>query len=769
MNPLKTNTQLGYTVVICLILIVLPVWGHWVLQSHQHLSGDMSELIPKPDGTAEINEARARVQSHFTEVLLVSIATNPTAEQRKALRNYLEQWNTGESVSKIWIQGDPLYDATFAEEAKQWIWPLFFSRWVAERLEELEPHPTPDTLAESLAQIAVLRLEVFLDDPAASGAADWIPYDPLLLLPETLELMSAYGESNRVDPGSNNLFIWIPVEGNPFSREGQTRLTAISEELYEGLSALFPGTAIAVEGIHRPAIESESMIRAEVVRLNLGAGLLVLLLLAFVFRNPLRIGVILIPVVAGALWGMLATLFVFGQIHILALGISSVIVGVGIDYSLHLLTRAAETNTSLKITFKEIRRPLLIGAGSSMLGFSFLHLSPIAAIQQVGILLPVGIGIALLTCWLVIPGLLKTGGALPPLLRRTASLEFPEHWRNIIRVVLVLAAVISLLSLIHPQFDDAIDSFQLPPGKQTQSYETLRSAFTGEVPEGALWMTYASSGKALFSRLDAVAKSGNHPLLAELIHPPTRTPAMNQLKADGPAFSAALKRELEAQSFDTSVFSGALATIDNLKLWLGDEQFERALGVLANSLYGPTGVLLLEDKGHLVTVYPVDSAQGKTPPEGTLRLGERERIDAALKKARTTISTWLMVGFGCLAIVLGLLLGIRRGIILCTLPLIAVSIPFAILSLTGGISILGLFGAILGFCLALDYAAFGSEGRGGPILSVRLSGLTTALAFGVLSLSSIPALSQLGLMVSLSVAIAVIATEVFSPQSPQQT
>ncbi len=757
-------------VILFFFFIGLPLLVHWMIDSLEHLSGDLSELIPQEDHSREVVEARGRVQAHFTEVLLVSVPVAPTGDQREAVRRVLDPFKETGRIGRYWMRGEPVYDAVFVGEAGQWIWPLFFPRWVDRRLQDLEMPSSAADFNERLATMAAERLDAYLDDPVAGVAAEWIPSDPLLLLPETLETMQGHGGWVRENE-TGDLIIWIPAGANPFSPKGQRELTALSEELRERFQETFPESEIAVQGIHLPAMESESGIRAEVVRLNVGAGILVLLILIFAFRSPCRIVIILLPVLAGALWGGVMTLLVFGEIHLLALAISSVLIGVGIDYSLHLFTRAAETQSpGIANTFAEIRRPLLIGAGSSALGFAFLLFSPITAIQQVGILLPVGVLVALATCRLLVPALTGSGGVLPPFMRMAAQFKLPVSWRKGIRWILLPAAAVSLGSLfLFPHYNDDIDAFQLPPGEAARAYESARERVTGESPEGTLWMTFAPSTETLFARLETAIEAGAQPLLWEIIRHPSSDPAVTRLKGEGDEFSTALAEALEEHSFDATAFSGALKVIKEFDERLSEENFDRALRVLANSLRGPAGVLLMESDELLLTVYPVDAEQGGTPPAGSIRLGERERIETALRTARTNITIWIMAGFGALVLLFGLLFGIRGSAILCLLPLLAVSVPLALLSLTGGISLLALLGAILGFCLALDYAAFGIEGPDGPILSVRLSGLTTAVAFGVLSLSAIPALSQLGLVVSLTVIIAVLATEVFvspSPESP---
>jgi hypothetical protein len=72
-----------------------------------------------------------------------------------------------------------------------------------------------------------------------------------------------------------------------------------------------------------------------------------------------------------------------------------------------------------------------------------------------------------------------------------------------------------------------------------------------------------------------------------------------------------------------------------------------------------------------------------------------------------------------------------------------------------------LLGALLGVCLADDYAHFAhaDDGSPGALASIRLSALTTAASFATLSLSAIPAVASLGSSVALIVVLALVFVE----------
>ena len=107
--------------------------------------------------------------------------------------------------------------------------------------------------------------------------------------------------------------------------------------------------------------------------------------------------------------------------------------------------------------------------------------------------------------------------------------------------------------------------------------------------------------------------------------------------------------------------------------------------------------------------------------------------------------------------------GLRRGIRIFAVPVGSCLFAFGLLGLGGAnLNLFHLLGAFLGVCLSHDYAIFSAENTAKgepPPVSIRLSGLTTATSFGLLSLSTIPVVSALGATVALIVISALLIVE----------
>ena len=139
------------------------------------------------------------------------------------------------------------------------------------------------------------------------------------------------------------------------------------------------------------------------------------------------------------------------------------------------------------------------------------------------------------------------------------------------------------------------------------------------------------------------------------------------------------------------------------------------------------------------------------------RLGDLNRVFAA-----TQISAAELKLLSCVLIVLLLIapFGFRGALRIVALPLLAALCSLASLGWLGQpLTLFSLFGLLLVTAISVDYAILMREQIGGAavsLLGTLLAALTTWLSFGLLAVSSTPAVSNFGLSVSLGLAFSFI-------------
>ncbi len=164
---------------------------------------------------------------------------------------------------------------------------------------------------------------------------------------------------NRIfSKDKNNLFVFITV-----SHSSDTRAT---EELVEGLNHLINSgsdDSVAVNYYGAPVVAAANAERIKKdIMLTVSITLLfIFLFLSLYFRNYILPFLLFIPVIVGAGVSLILIYFIKGEVSAISMGVGSVLLGIGIDYSLHFFTHSKQTN-SVGDLLKDISVPIMMSS-----------------------------------------------------------------------------------------------------------------------------------------------------------------------------------------------------------------------------------------------------------------------------------------------------------------------------------------------------------------------------------------------------------------------
>jgi len=150
---------------------------------------------------------------------------------------------------------------------------------------------------------------------------------------------------------------------------------------------------------------SESQILSTVISVVFATIVLIV-----AYRNPLLGLVAIIPVGITMIW-ILGTMNIIGySLNALTITITSITIGIGIDYAIHATERfrlvadkTGDINKAMRETISHTGGALLIAALTTAFGFGILAFAPIPPQQQFGIILAITITYAFLTSILILP------------------------------------------------------------------------------------------------------------------------------------------------------------------------------------------------------------------------------------------------------------------------------------------------------------------------------------------------------------------------------
>jgi len=166
------------------------------------------------------------------------------------------------------------------------------------------------------------------------------------------------------------------------------------------------------------------------IRLTLGIAGSILLLILIVYYRKIYVPVIIfLPGIIGGLTAITILFILKGTISAISLGIGAVLLGISIDYSLHILTHY-KNNNNLQRLYKEVTGPVLMSSSTTAIAFLCLLFLKSEALNDLGLFAAISVIVASLFALILIPILYKSpkkeisGNTM---LDKTASFDFHKN------------------------------------------------------------------------------------------------------------------------------------------------------------------------------------------------------------------------------------------------------------------------------------------------------------------------------------------------------
>lgn len=177
-----------------------------------------------------------------------------------------------------------------------------------------------------------------------------------------------------------------------------------------------------IGGPYRHAVEDLETVLHDLTATLAFSLTLVLLFMAAAFRSPRAVVLVVIPLLAGTLWTVGVAGLVVGKLNTFTSYFTAVLIGLGIDFGIHLYARYREERAHSATTRLAVQRawdaagpPCLTAAITSAAGFSALWIADFEGFQQLGTLLASGILLCLLAQLVLLPLLLERFDRSPSL------------------------------------------------------------------------------------------------------------------------------------------------------------------------------------------------------------------------------------------------------------------------------------------------------------------------------------------------------------------
>lgn len=553
--------------------------------------------------------------------------------------------------------------------------------------------------------------------------------------------------------------IYAELNGSSFNMNASHQMVTQLNLLAEQLKTKWPDTQILKRGVLFYSDHASTEAKADITTIGSLSIIGIIILMITVFRSVRPVFLSLLSIFIGMICGLVAVLSIFGEIHIMTLVMSTSIIGITIDYSLHYLTeRLLHGNReSAMSSLKKLISTLFIALCTSFIAYLILLIAPFPGLKQLSVFAVFGLTGAFLTvvCWY--PFLVKK---LP--VREQVGQHLLTFWLQLWQSsvmqwgMIIFALIFIAYGLIHLKVDDDISKLQTLPAELQQQEKQIVS-ITHQSNEQKWFIVFGDNAQQTLQRLEN--------FIPQLEHAKQQGVFAQYQTINLPSIKKQQKNVALIQQNAPKI----LTSLQQLGINANTPNIVQPIDVITPEQWQQSAIsqgrkllwLSLKD-GKSATLIPISGIEQLSelkalskPDQGIYWLDRRSEFNTMFTHYRIHLSQ-LMTGavlFICLCFIF---YNIKQGLkfaLKSTLPtLLSIGIALSVHGIIGQtINLFSMLALILVIGIGIDYSLFLSNDKSqtqSALLAVILAALTTLLSFGLLIISHTSAIMGFGLVLT---------------------
>lgn len=586
-------------------------------------------------------------------------------------------------------------------------------------------------------------------------------------------------------PGEGALLL-VKVHGEGLNLDNMQQAIRL---LHNRFHALHPahGISLDIAGPGAMAVASRAAIQQTIQRLSWVVAGLMLLVFWLAYRSMHLMLLASVPLASATLVGMSLTQLVFGQVHGIVIAFGVTLLGMCMDYPLHLFSHCRHSE-SAQTTMRRIWPTLRLGGISSALAFLVLLGSGFAGLSQLALFAASGVLAALLVTRYLLPAWIRPDWIHP----RYLSLRqgFSLRWQ-VVAVLLCLcvplAAWLSPTSLWQTQ----VDAISPVPAAARELDGQMRKAM-GAADVSHLFVLQAASLEGALDKTEQVAHQLQALVAAKLV---SRIEAVTRLLP-----AASVQRQRQAMIPPRAELAKRLAQAV-MHTPFRPEAFTPFLNAASKArhmtplrlrdlrntpLYPLARQGLVKTASGWLSVIRVAGVRSDKsldrwlqihPELARYHVQTRKAVSALLTSYRKAATDRILLALALLFVLVWLAVRRLKRLVRILLPVLlsvlaSLSLP---LLLGHGLTVFHLLAALLVVGMGLDYSLFfnrrhhlqGEQTQ--SMHAIGISMLTTVATFFVLAISSIPVMAAMGTVIATGILLCfLLAWWLAQPQAGQK-
>ncbi|MBU8893185.1 MAG: MMPL family transporter [Bacteroidales bacterium] len=450
---------------IFLILIIFGFSAYFV--SKIRFEEDITRMLPSDENIQRISMVSQNI--NFMDKLIINIALSDTsiASDPQKLIEFANQLNDKLTEYKPDLIKDINYQVS--DRVMSEVYDVFFEN-LPVFLEEKDYAKIDSLIQQSSVENSIRNNFKTLISPASMVMKQFVMKDPLHFTPIGLDKLNTFqiGDNYEIynsriftkDKKNLNIFVTSAFPSGETQKNGS--LIQVLNQTIDSLESQFNHEINAqYYGAAAVAVGNANRIKKD-IKLTVTIALIVLLVfMSLFFRKKSIFLILFLPAIFGGSLSLAILYLIKGSISAISLGIGSVLLGITVDYSLHLFTHYRSVGDVKKV-LKDIATPVLMSTLTTASAFLCLLFVSSKALQDLGMFAAISVVVAALFSLIVLPHFLKKKDYEKTIVSQRKSIiekitSYPFEKNKYLILVIVAFTIVSMFFSGKTSFDGDMD------------------------------------------------------------------------------------------------------------------------------------------------------------------------------------------------------------------------------------------------------------------------------------------------------------------------
>ncbi|HZJ35035.1 MAG TPA: MMPL family transporter [Gillisia sp.] len=479
-----------------LLIGLLFLAGVIFFASRITLEEDVTSLIPSGERQDVLKKVLA--QTEFSDKIIVAISTTSEESNPDELTQYAQKFI--DSVNTQIPEFVKNIQGKVPEEGIREIYDFVYNN-LPLFLNETDYKAIETRLGKDSIQNRLKENYKSLISPAGLVTKEYLFKDPLsitymgLKKLEELQVGDDFELYNNflITKDQKHLLLFISPSLPASETDKNSLFVNKLQEIQANLDREFKGVKGEFFGGLLYSVANANQIKKDIkITIGIAMGIL-LILLVFYYRKIYVPLLIFVPSIIGGITAIAFLYLLKGSISAISIGIGAILLGISIDYALHILTHY-RNNSDLSQLYKDVTTPVLMSSATTAIAFLCLLFVHSEALNDLGIFAAVSVMLSSILSLILIP-LFYTAPKFaatnkPTFIDKISAIDF--HKKKPLVIFMVLLFLGGLFFFTKVEFNNDLSAINYQPAEIQQVEENIEN-IAGRAAKSIYLVSYGNS------------------------------------------------------------------------------------------------------------------------------------------------------------------------------------------------------------------------------------------------------------------------------------